>query len=44
MYYFDGTSIDLQNTNSRIEGDNVTLYFDGPEHSTYLRRKTEKSI
>ncbi|MEZ4523871.1 MAG: pilus assembly protein TadG-related protein [Thermomicrobiales bacterium] len=39
MYYFDGTSIDLQNTNSRIEGDNVTLYFDGPEHSTYFAPK-----
>lgn len=36
VYYFDGTSIDLGNTNSRIEGDGVMLYFNGPAHSTYF--------
>lgn len=36
VYYFDGTSIDLGNTNSRIEGTDVMLYFNGPVHSTYF--------
>jgi hypothetical protein len=39
VYYFDGTSIYLQNTNARIEGDDVMLYFDGPASSTYFDPK-----
>ena len=39
VYYFDGTSIDLHNTNARIEGDDVMLYFDGPTSSTYFDPK-----
>jgi len=39
-YYFSGTSLDLQDDNSRIEGDGVVLYFDGPVGSTYFDPKT----
>jgi hypothetical protein len=39
-YYFSGTSLDLNNTNSRIEGDGVLLYFNGPVSNTYFDPKT----
>ncbi len=38
-YYFHGTSISLQNTNSRIQGSNVMLYFSGTTGSTYFDPK-----
>ncbi len=38
-YYFKGTSISLQNTNSRIQGNNVMLYFNGTTSSTYFDPK-----
>jgi Flp pilus assembly protein TadG len=38
-YYFHGTSISLQNTNSRIVGVNVMLYFSGTPGSTYFDPK-----
>lgn len=40
IYYFSGTSLDLNNSDSRIEGENVLLYFDGPPGSTYFAPKT----
>ena len=39
-YYFSGTSIVLQDSNSRIEGDGVMLYFDGPTNNTFFDPKT----
>jgi hypothetical protein len=39
-YYFTGTSLELNNTNSRIEGDGVLLYFAGSPANTYFNPKT----
>ena len=39
-YSFSGTSLNLQDSNSRIEGDGVMLYFDGPTNNTYFDPKT----
>ena len=39
-YSFSGTSIVLQESNSRIEGDEVMLYFDGPANNTFFDPKT----
>ena len=39
-YRFSGTSLNLQDSNSRIEGDGVMLYFDGPTNNTFFDPKT----
>jgi len=39
VYYFERTSIELRATKSRIEGDDVMLYFEGPPSSTYFDAK-----
>jgi len=39
IYYFEGTSISFQNTNSTILGTGVMLYFNGPTNTTYLDPK-----
>ena len=39
-YRFHETSLTLQDTNSRIEGDGVMLYFDGTPNKTYFDPKT----
>jgi hypothetical protein len=40
VYIFEGTYIELLNSNSRIQGNGVMLYFDGPAGSTYFDPKT----
>ena len=39
-YRFHETSLNLQDSNSRIEGDGVLLYFDGTPNKTYFDPKT----
>jgi len=39
LYYFFNTSLSMQNTNSRIEGQGVMFYFDGDTDEAYFKPK-----
>jgi hypothetical protein len=39
IFYFEGTALALQNTNSRIEGTGVMLYFTGNPNQTFFDPK-----